>query len=126
MKRAAGKKRIAVHVGEGFDAVATRVAKAWHRAERGERVHEHHVTFATWDALSAVMTPRRMELLRHVRRHPAPSIAALAREIGRDYRRVHDDVKALSEIGLLEHATTNRTASTIRAPFDQIQTTIRI
>lgn len=126
MKKTSSKKNISIHVGEKFDAVARRVAKAWHRAERGEDVHEHHVTFATWEALSSVMTPKRYELLRYVRSHPVRSIAALARGIGRDYKRVHEDVEALSEIGLIEREMGSGGAEGLRAPFSQIQTTIRI
>ena len=120
MKKKSGKKGITLHVGENFDAVARRVANAWHRAERGEDVHEHHVTFASWEALSSVMTKKRYELLRYVRHHPVRSVAALARNIGRDYKRVHQDVEALTEIGLIERG------HGLRAPFDQIQTTISI
>jgi predicted transcriptional regulator len=46
------------------------------------------------------MTPKRLELLRHVHRHPARSIRALAAALGRDYRRVHPDVEALAAAGL--------------------------
>ena len=123
MKKKTGKKGITLHVGENFDTVARRVANAWHRAERGEDVHEHHVTFASWEALASVMTKKRYELLRYVRRHPVRSVAALARNIGRDYKRVHEDVEALTEIGLIERGVGLRG---LRAPFDQIQTTISI
>ena len=114
------KKGVTLHVGEGFDAVAQRVADAWHRAERGEDVHERHVTFVSWEAIASVMTEKRYELLRYVRRHPARSVAALAREIGRDYKRVHEDIEALAKIGLIERD------HGLRAPFDQIEATISI
>ena len=120
MKKKTGKKEIALHVGENFDTVAKRVANAWHRAERGDDVHEHHVTFASWEVIASVMTKKRYELLRYVRHHPVRSVAALARDIGRDYKRVHEDVAALTEIGLIERGPG------LRAPFDQIQTTISI
>jgi predicted transcriptional regulator len=120
MRKKRNKKEIKLHVGENFDTVAKRVADAWHRAERGEEVHEHHVTFVSWKAISSVMTEKRYELLRYVRHHPVRSIAALARDIGRDYKRVHEDVEALAEIGLIERDRG------LRAPFDQIRATISI
>ena len=120
MRKARSKKEITLHVGENFDTVARRVANAWHRAERGEDVHEHHVTFASWEAVASVMTKKRYELLRYVRHHPVRSVAALARSVGRDYKRVHEDVEALAKIGLIERDRG------LRAPFDQIQTTISI
>ena len=35
--------------------------------------------------MTRVLTGKRMEMLRHLRRHPAPSVLALARSLGRDY-----------------------------------------
>jgi predicted transcriptional regulator len=120
MRKKLGRNKIQLHVGEGFDAVAQRVRDAWHRAERGADVHEHHVTFVSWQAISSVITEKRFELLRYVRRHPARSIAALARDIGRDYKRVYKDVEALAEIGLIERD------HGLYVPFNQIQATISI
>lgn len=113
-------RKVEIHVGEGFTAVARRVTTAWKRAAAGQDVHEHHITFVSWEALAAVMTKKRHELLRHLHRHPAASIAALARDLRRDYKRVHEDVEALAELGLVEreHGVT--------APFDTIEATIRL
>jgi predicted transcriptional regulator len=63
---------------------------------------ERHLGFETFETFSRVMTRRRLELLRHVHRHPARSIRALAMALGRDYRRVHQDVEALVQAGLLD------------------------
>jgi predicted transcriptional regulator len=46
---------------------------AWHRAERGESFHERHLAFESWDALARVLTGKRMELLRSVRRNNVSS-----------------------------------------------------
>jgi predicted transcriptional regulator len=67
-----------------------------------------------------VLTGKRLELLRHVHRHPARSIRALAQELGCDYSNVHADLRALAEAGLLD---TGRGA---RANYDAIQTTIAL
>ncbi len=114
-------RRLKVHVGEGFDALAKRVAAAWHRAEAGETVDEDHVTFASWEALARVMTGKRFELLRHLHRQPAHSVADLARALGRDYKRVHEDVEALVAAGLVE-----RDAEGVRTDYDEIRTIIAI
>jgi predicted transcriptional regulator len=34
--------------------------------------------------------------------HPAPSVLALAKSLGRQYRRVHEDVEALASAGLVD------------------------
>jgi len=94
---------------------------AWHRAERGESFHERHLAFESWDALARVLTGKRMELLRYVRRHNVASVRALAIALERDYSNVHADVKALASAGLLE-----ATAHGVHADYDGIETRIAI
>ena len=68
--------KLNVHV-EGWDAVAARVTEAWHQAERGETADGgHHLSFTAWERLAAVLTAKRLELLRHLHRNSAVSIAA--------------------------------------------------
>jgi predicted transcriptional regulator len=113
------KKDLEVHIGGSFDSIAKRVTEAWHRAERGEPVNEDHLTFSSWDALAKVMTGKRLELLRRLHQQPAVSVAALARDLGRDYKRVHEDVEALAAAGLLARDETG-----LRTEYDKIHTVI--
>ena len=109
-----------VLVGGSLSDAAKRVADAWHRAEQGSEIEPTDtVTFVSWSALASIMTDRRYELLRHLHRHPAGSIRALARELGRDFKRVHEDIKALESVGLVE-----REGRMLRADYDVIQTSI--
>jgi predicted transcriptional regulator len=62
------------------------------------------------------MTANRLELLRHVHRTAPRSVLAVARALGRDYKRVHEDVEALIAAGLLD-----RDESGLRADYDAIQ-----
>jgi predicted transcriptional regulator len=101
--------------------VPKRFVDAWRRAERGEAVEEHHLSFESWEGLARVLTPKRIELLRRLRRHPAASIAELARALGRDYKRVHADVDALSAAGLI-----NRTPSGLRADYGEVRAKIAV
>lgn len=112
------KKQILV--GGSLRDAAQRVADAWHRAEQGEQVElEDNITFVSWSALASVMSDRRYELLRHLHQHPANSIRALAREVGRDFKRVYEDIKALEAVGLVE-----RDGNMLRADYDVIHTSI--
>ena len=95
-------RELQVQVGESLDDIAAGVADAWHRMRGGEQVQERHVSFDKWEDLVATLTPKRLALLRHVHKTPARSVRALAQALGRDYRRVHDDVEALVSAGLLE------------------------
>ena len=99
------KEALQLHIGETIDDMGRRFVDAWHRAERRELTAENaerHVGFETFETFAKIMTPKRLELLRHVHRHPARSIRALAAALGRDYRRVHADVEALAGAGLLD------------------------
>ena len=113
--------RLDIHVGGGFADSKKRILEAVDRARRGDVGGEEHVTFASWDALAAVMTTKRFEVLRHLRRQPERSIAALARALGRDYKRVHEDVEALVGAGLVD-----RDATGLHADYDEIRTSIAL
>jgi predicted transcriptional regulator len=103
------------------DEAARRFADAWHRGERGEMFRERHLAFESWDALARVLTGKRMELLRYVRRHKVTSVRALAKALGRDYSNVHADVQALTAAGLLDAADGG-----VQADYDVIETKIAI
>jgi predicted transcriptional regulator len=113
---------IKVTVGGSIEKdAARRFADAWHRAERGESFRERHLAFESWDALARVLTGKRMELLRYVRRHQVASIRALAKALGRDYSNVHADVQALTAAGLLDAAE-----GRLRADYHAIEIRIAI
>ena len=111
-----------IHVGGTYEEdAAKRFVDAWHRAEKGEVFSERHLSFESWDALTRVLTSKRLELLRHVRRQPAISVRALAKALARDYSNVHADVQALKAAGLLDSADGG-----VRADYETIETKIAI
>lgn len=113
---------IKITVDGAMEADATRrFTDAWHRAERGEVFDERHLAFESWEALTRLLTAKRVELLRYVRRHDVASIRALAKALGRDYSNVHADVQALSTAGLLDASDGG-----VRADYDAIETKIAI
>ena len=57
---------------------------------------------------------------RDLHAHPEPSVSALARALGRQYRRVHEDVTVLEGAGLLD-----RNKGSVRTTADAIQAEIR-
>ncbi len=114
--------KLVLHSGEDIGAAAERFIDAWERSERGEMVTpETHVTFESWAGLAAVLSPKRVELLRHVHRTPTSSVAELARALDRDYKRVREDVAALAAAGLIDRQSGN-----IRADYAEIQTAIAL
>jgi len=107
-----------IHIGtEDADRGFERFVDAWERAERGElKETEIHLNFEDLSMLLAIMTPKRLEILKTLRQHGPQSVRALAKQLGRDYKNVHVDTGALEDAGLLE-----RTASgELMAPWDVI------
>lgn len=113
-------KKVAVHVGT-LEDMGQRFTNAWRRAANGERIRETHLTFPDLPALLSALTPKRLELLRALHAQPAPSIKALAERLGRDYKRVHQDVETLAESGLV-----HRENGRLRAPYDAITAEMRL
>ncbi len=66
--------------------------------------------------LTALLSPKRMELLRHVAQSPGLSIRGLAQDLGRDYKNVHTDVSELESRHLLERDGAGR----VTAPYDEL------
>jgi len=116
---------VKITVGGGARAIEDEAARefidAWHRGERGATLGKRHIAFESWEALARVLTGKRLELLRHVHRHPARSIRALSQALGRDYSNVHADLRALADAGLLD-----TTGGGARAPYDTIRATIAL
>jgi len=117
-------QELQIHIGDSLDAMGHRFIDAWARAERGELTAdntERHAGFENVELFTRVLTPRRLEMLRHLHRHPARSIRALALALGRDYRRVHEDVEVLVNAGLME-----RDAAGLRAEYDSVRIETRV
>ena len=113
-----------IHLGDTLGTIGRRFVDAWHRAEQGDLTPdapERHIGFASFELFAHIMTPRRLELLRHVHRDPPRSVRALSSALGRDYRRVHEDVEALVKAGLLD-----RTGTALRADYDCVRLETRI
>jgi predicted transcriptional regulator len=106
---------IKLNVGS-IDDMGKRFISAWHRLEQGEDVKETHLTFFNWSEMVSALSPKRLELLRHLHAHPEKSVASIAKALGRDYKRVHEDVSTLEHAGLLV-----REGNLIKAPFDNVQ-----
>lgn len=107
--------KVQVNVGSLAD-MGKRFAQGWNRAAAGEAVDETHVTFLTIQTMLETLSPRRLDLLRHVRQHGANNVRELAQALGRDYKNVHQDVAVLEGTGLLI-----RDGRKLSAPWDELQ-----
>ncbi|MFA7240164.1 MAG: hypothetical protein WC091_08630 [Sulfuricellaceae bacterium] len=89
-------------------------ADIWCKAEAGAAIVPS-IGFGSPSELFAALTDKRLELLRYVAQYEGLNIHQLSKQIGRDYKNVHTDVKALEELGLLQ-----REKGLLVAPFDEI------
>jgi predicted transcriptional regulator len=103
------ERKIAVHIGT-LDDMGRRFVEAWKEAEAGREVAGEHVTFLGFDSFLAALSPKRIELIRHVRKVGPCSIRRLSQELGRDYKSVHGEVMRLIDAGLIERGPSGEVA----------------
>lgn len=113
------KKTLTVRVGT-LEEMTGRFVKAWKRAEAGlpQREPTYVLQFTDTATLFKYLSPRRFELLQHLRESGPLSIRRLASQLKRDYKNVHTDVKELIAIGLIEENDENL----LLVPWDSIVT----
>ena len=111
------KKQIKIGV---RDAVTTArdFVEAWKLAERGEKVQERNMLhFENLEVLLRTLTPGRWSLLKKLHANGSMSIRALAKDLDRDYKNVHTDVRRLENIGLIGRTKDDR----IIVPWDIVE-----
>jgi predicted transcriptional regulator len=108
-------KTLYVEVMSSRDALK-RFSRAWRGASDGKEAGGATVGLGSIAELTALLSPKRLELLRHVAQCPGLSIRALAQALGRDYKNVHTDVSELEARHFLERDD----AGLITAPYDEL------
>lgn len=103
------ESRLNIHVGS-LDEMGRRFGAAWKAAEAGRDPARDHVTFLSLEAFMAAMSPRRLDLMRHLRREGPMSVRRLARDVGRDYKSVHREIAMLVLAGLVERRAKDEVA----------------
>jgi predicted transcriptional regulator len=83
---------------------------------KGTTVTKKPFAFASLRTMLDTLTPKRLELLTHIRQHGASNMQALATVIKRDYKNVNQDVAALEAAGLLL-----RDGRKLSVPWDELQ-----
>ena len=90
---------------------------AFQRAEHGDDVETYSgIGFESMSELLAVFTPKRWELIEVLKQNGPCSINALAKMLGRNYKNVHTDVKALMVLDVIQVDEGKK----ISIPWDEI------
>jgi predicted transcriptional regulator len=89
-----------------FDETLDEAAETVKAVAAGKRVKPkgHRLLFTSPEALRRFLTPKKIELIRLIRKRHPNSINELAALAHRDFKRVYEDVMSLSEAGLLNLA----------------------
>jgi predicted transcriptional regulator len=95
--------------------------KAARKAASAKAYQGEELVFQTPALFFAKLTERRWDLVRALQGKGAMSMREIARRVGRDVKRVHEDVTALVELGLLE-----RTEGGVECPFHRIHVDLEL
>ncbi len=78
-------------------------ADTWKKLENSEDIKKQEaVYFENIDAVKSVLTHKRIEILKTIKRDKPDSIYRLAKMLKRDLKNVNDDVRLLADLGLIK------------------------
>ena len=94
-------KKIDVGI-KGLEESLTDFARTWKAHEAGKQVKRQEGTyFDSIDTMRGVLTNSRLLVLKTIRRYNPGSVYTLAKLLGRDLKNVNQDLRMLSDIGLV-------------------------
>ena len=99
------------------DATIARNRESAKRAFRTGEYQGEELAFSTLPQLFALFTAKRWELIEKLQEIGPSSLRGLARALGRDVKRVHEDVDRLIEEGLIERTEDKK----LYVPFEEIR-----
>ena len=101
--------------------------KTLHAGKR-VRIQGTELVFASLADMAQALTPKRLDLLRLIRRYQPSSIRELAQIAGRDLKNVLADVKALETLGLVESEgeQKERHRKPLRTDFGRIEVHVEL
>lgn len=107
---------------QSLEAMGRDFLDQWHALEGGAAIAETHIHFQTLDDAARILSPKRQDLLKYLRRHKARTVTEIAAGVKRSTTTVHQDIKTLLDIGLLR----KQRDKGFTVPFDRIQMEIRL
>jgi predicted transcriptional regulator len=115
-------KLLELRVGPPADAL-DRFEAAWNRIAEGKAVRPYYVlTVADLPLCLKVLTGARWALVQKLKESGPISVYRLAKDSGRDYKNVHQDVSQLLDLGLLARDAKNQ----VMVPWDAVRMELRL
>lgn len=110
-------RTLELRVGESIETALGRFGAALDRARAGKKVKQHTgIGFRSMAQFGEVFTPKRWELVAVLKAAGPMTIYALAKQLGRHYRNVHQDVTAMVEWMVVE----KNAEGCVFVPWDEI------
>ena len=95
--------KLVITVGETVETANQRLFENVRRAKAGEPVEvDTRINFADAKTMFAMLNGNRFDVLAFVADQHPKSINAIATGLSRGYRRVHEDVQTLLDLGLID------------------------
>jgi Predicted transcriptional regulator len=95
---------------------ATRIAFKQAQAGASPEDPIHRVYFTSEEDLFSMLSPKRMELLKYLKKNGPLSCRKLATLLNRAYANVHEDVKQLTQLEIIQKDEDQK----LTVPWDQV------
>ena len=110
----------------GLEDALGHFRETWKALEHGKKVtHQGGTYFTSLEAARKVLTPKRLQLLRAIRRESPGSLYRLAQVVGRDLKNVQEDVRTLAKLGLISvkkiRGASGRAVAVPRVRYNEIE-----
>lgn len=114
-------KKVTIRISRSVDAALKGMGERFVKAWKSGKSAGDTLQFESPAALFRVLTPKRWELVERLQTLGPSSVRGLARELERDVKRVHEDVRTLMQVGLIartEEGAFHVPYEVIHADFD--------
>ncbi|MBM3581277.1 MAG: transcriptional regulator [Alphaproteobacteria bacterium] len=109
-------RKATIQIRKDDETVIEEAARGFVRAWKTGKSDADVFTFGSPAQLFAVLTPKRWAMIERLQAVGPISLRGLARALGRDVKRVHEDAAVLIEWGFIERTAQRK----IHVPFDVI------
>ena len=92
------------------------------RQAREESYQGETLNFESPRAFFGRLTERRWALVQALQGQGSVAVRELARRVGRDVKRVHEDLQVLAELGLIERGA----SGAVQCPFDDVHVDMHV
>ena len=92
------------------------------RQAREESYQGETLNFESPGAFFGRLTERRWALVQALQGQGSVAVRELARRVGRDVKRVHEDLQVLAELGLIERGA----SGAVQCPFDDVHVDMHV